>query len=329
MEGTPRVSLGVPLYNAERYLEECLDALLAQDYPDFEVIVSDNASTDRTWEIAQRYAAADARIRLYRNPRNLGGHANYARVVQLARGELFKWVAYDDVCLPSYVSTCVRALDAAGPRAVLAYPRTVLIDEHGAPLGAYADGLDLRDRRPWRRVAGVADNINLCHAHFGVFRLDALRRTGLIRPYLSSDYTLVAEVARLGEIHEVDPPLFHRRVHPRSTRQAGGSTRAAAVTWFAPDGADRTRWPRQRMLVETVRVLATGEHRLSTRLSSAGAFLVAWWLRRLRVRLGRLRRRLCDRMCGPLTRWLCQQLSRRSVRRLLRWTQTATTKGSS
>ena len=298
--GTPRVSLGVPLYNAERYLEGCLDALLAQDYPDFEIIVSDNASTDRTWEICQRYAATDPRIRLYRNPRNFGGHVNYARVVELARGELFKWVAYDDVCLPSYLSTCVAALDAAGERVVLAYPRTVLIDEAGTVIGPYADGMHLRDHRPWRRVAGVAQHISLCHAHFGVFRLSALRRTGMIRPFLSSDYTLLAEVARLGEIHEVDQPLFQRRMHGASTRQAKGSTPASALAWYGrQDG--RVRAPRLRMLMETLRMLSTGEPRFTTRLSSAVAFLAAWWARRIRVRLGSWRRRLTRRIRATTT----------------------------
>jgi|HigsolmetaAR206D_1030411.scaffolds.fasta_scaffold04372_5 hypothetical protein len=295
MEPPPRVSLGVPLYNAERYLEDCLDAILAQDYQDFEVIISDNASTDRTWEICQRYAAKDPRIRLYRNPRNLGGHVNYARVVELARGELFKWVAYDDICLPTYLSTCVAALDAAGPRAVLVYPKTILIDEAGEVIGPYADRLDLRDPRPWRRVAGVARNINLCHAHFGVFRMSALRRTGMIRPFLSSDYTLIAEVARLGEIHEVAEPLFLRRMHGASTRQAKNATAASAVAWFGPAAQRRVRAPRLRMLAETLRTLATGSPPLGTRLSSAVAFLAVWWARRVRVRLGQLRRRLVGR----------------------------------
>nr|MDT0658341.1 glycosyltransferase family A protein [Micromonospora sp. DSM 115978] len=290
----PRVSLGVPIYNAERYLAGCLDALLAQDYPDFEIIISDNASTDRSWEICQRYAARDGRIRLYRNARNHGGHANYARVVELARGELFKWVAHDDICLPSYLSTCVAALDAAGPRAVLVYPRTLLIDEVGEVIGPYDDRLDLRDHRPWRRVAGVAHNISLCHAHFGVFRLAMLRRTGMIRPYVSSDYTLLAEVARLGEIHEVAEQLFHRRLHPGSTMQGPRSTASTAASWYAPQGR-RVFAPRLRMLSETLRTLCAGEDPLVDRLGAAGAFLTAWLIRRSRVLAGRWRRRLARR----------------------------------
>ena len=284
------MSLGVPVYNAERYLDQCLSALLAQDYPDFEIIISDNASTDRTWAICRHFADRDPRIRLHRHTRNVGGPANYARVVDLARGEFFKWVAYDDLCRPAYLRSCVTALDAGGPTVLLAYPRTLLIDEENAVIGPYVDGLDLRSPRPWRRVARAARRLNLCHAHFGLFRLAALRRTGLVRPYLSSDYTLVAEVAQLGQIHEVPEPLFLRRMHGASTRQGNGGL-TAAVTWFAPAG-QRVQAPRLRMLYETVRALLHGDVPLGTRLSGAAAFLLSWELRRVRNRLGRLRRRL-------------------------------------
>ncbi|MDG4823370.1 glycosyltransferase family A protein [Asanoa sp. WMMD1127] len=293
----PRVTIGVPVYNAARYLPVALDALRAQDYPDFEIVISDNASTDETWEICQRYAVADARIRLWRNEQNLGGHANFGKVVELASGELFKWAAYDDICQPRFISACVEALDAAGPRAVLAYPKTVLIDEDGAVVGPYADKLDLRDQRAWKRLSGLANNISLCHAHFGVFRIEALRRTGLIRPFLSSDYTLMAEVAAIGEIHEVPERLFLRRVHGASTRQSGGSA-AAATTWFAPDGSrTAARSPRATMLRQTVRAL--GGHPAG--FANSSAFLGTWFARRARVRLGAWRRRLTGKPMPALT----------------------------
>jgi hypothetical protein len=293
----PRVTIGVPVYNAARYLPVALDALCAQDYPDLEIVISDNASTDETWEICQRYAVADPRIRLWRNQRNLGGHANFGKLVELASGELFKWAAYDDICRPGFVSACVAALDAAGPRAVLAYPKTVLIDEAGAAIGPYADKLDLRDPRAWRRLSGLANNISLCHAHFGVFRLDALRRTGLIRPFLSSDYTLMAEVAAIGQIHEVPEQLFLRRVHGASTRQAGNSA-AAATSWFAPEGGARsTRSPRTNMLRQSVRALRGHPGALP----NSAAFLGTWFARRARVRVGAWRRKLTGRPMPALT----------------------------
>lgn len=291
----PRVTIGMPLYQAERHLEAAFRSLLAQDYPDFELVVCDNASTDRTWQICQRYAATDPRIRLYRNDSNLGAAANYNRVVGLARGELFRWAAYDDWCAPSLVSSCVAALDRAGPVVVLAYPRTVLIDEHDTVLGPYADRLDLPDPRAWRRVGELMARFSLCNPVFGVIRTEVLRRTGLIRPYPSSDVTLLAELAARGRFHEVPEPLFHRRIHPGSSRQGRGPDRRAlpgVAAWFDPRGRTSVRAPRLRLTVRTVRaLLGTGDDLgPGTRLACAASFVTRYWLRRARIVAGRLRR---------------------------------------
>src|SRR5436190_12174806 len=94
----PIVSIGLPVFNGERYLRQALDSLLGQDFQDFELIISDNASTDRTAEICRAYVAKDRRIRYYRNESNIGSAPNYRRVFELARGEFFKWCSHDDVC---------------------------------------------------------------------------------------------------------------------------------------------------------------------------------------------------------------------------------------
>ena len=99
----PRVSIGLPVYNGENFLEFALDSILGQTFQDFELIISDNASTDATESICRRYAAKDSRIRYYRNPNNQGAAQNYNRVFALARGEYFKWAAHDDVCKPNYL----------------------------------------------------------------------------------------------------------------------------------------------------------------------------------------------------------------------------------
>src|SRR5262245_52548107 len=108
----PRVTLGVTAYNNERYLPGAFDAIIAQDFGDFEVVVCDNQSTDATWDICQAYADKDSRFRIYRNDRNLGHSTNYARVVSLARGEFFRLTAHDDRIEPTLLSRCVEALDA-------------------------------------------------------------------------------------------------------------------------------------------------------------------------------------------------------------------------
>ena len=99
---TPRVSLGFPVYNGERYLAAALDSLLGQTFRDLEVVICDNASTDRTAELCAAYAARDARVRYHRNPTNLGAAPNFNRTFELSRGEYFKWAAHDDVCAPTF-----------------------------------------------------------------------------------------------------------------------------------------------------------------------------------------------------------------------------------
>jgi glycosyltransferase involved in cell wall biosynthesis len=197
---SPRVTLGFTTYNVERYLPQAFDAVLAQDFPDFEVVVCDNGSTDRTWEICQRYAATDDRFRVHQNPRNLGEAGNFAQVVSLARGEFFRLTAHDDLIAPSLVGRCVAALDAAGPAAVLAYPRAVLIDAEGTEIGPLDYPGDLRIRSPWRRTARMGRVVNHgCNEVFGLVRTEVLRRTKLLVPIASGDVALLAELVARGQ----------------------------------------------------------------------------------------------------------------------------------
>ena len=97
-----RVSIGMPVFNGEKYLRESIESILDQTYQNFELIISDNASTDRTQEICLEYARKDNRISYYRNDKNLGGPRNYNRVFELSSAEYFKWAAYDDVLAPEF-----------------------------------------------------------------------------------------------------------------------------------------------------------------------------------------------------------------------------------
>src|SRR5580698_5675373 len=89
----PVVTIGMPVYNGARYLEEALRSILNQTYRDCELLISDNASTDATESICRRYAAEDGRVRYLRNERNLGAAANYNRVIHLASGRYFRHAA--------------------------------------------------------------------------------------------------------------------------------------------------------------------------------------------------------------------------------------------
>ena len=129
----PRVSIGLPVYNGENYLTSAIETLLAQTFTDFELIISDNCSTDRTQDICRSFCDRDARIRYVRQAKNLGAVRNFNLVFHYARGEYFKWAAHDDVCAPAFLQRCVERLDA-NPSVVWCYPRSDKIGPDGESL---------------------------------------------------------------------------------------------------------------------------------------------------------------------------------------------------
>ena len=143
----PRVSVGMPVYNGQRYVKAALDSVLAQTFRDFELFISDNASTDATEEICREYAARDPRIRYSRNDENIGSARNGNRTIQLATGEYFKSAHHDDLCAPEFLARCIEVLEQH-PAAVLCYPQSRVIDEHGNLMSDPEDGLDLRAPDP-------------------------------------------------------------------------------------------------------------------------------------------------------------------------------------
>src|SRR4029077_16300744 len=124
------VSIGLPVYNGERFLPAAVGSLLSQTYAHFELIISDNASTDGTEEICRRYASADARVWCSRCETNVGPRRNFNRLFELAQGEYFKWAAHDDAYGADFLLKCVEALERDSG-AVLSYPRAVVIDAEG------------------------------------------------------------------------------------------------------------------------------------------------------------------------------------------------------
>jgi len=124
---SPPLTIGLPVYNGQNYVSESLDSLLAQTYTDFELIISDNASTDSTEEICRDYAARDSRIRYVRQPVNIGAAPNHNYLVQAAHGRLFKWAAHDDLFAPKLVERCIEALDQ--PEVILAHAYMGIVDE--------------------------------------------------------------------------------------------------------------------------------------------------------------------------------------------------------
>lgn len=227
----PRLSIGLPVYNGERFLKFALDSLLNQTYCDFELIISDNASTDGTMQICQEYAARDPRIRYYRNQLNTGAAANFNRVFELARGEYFKWAAADDVVSPDFLEKCVDVLDR-NPNIILCYTKVDRIDSSGEIDGIYDYEMRVSDPRPHIRFSDLILINHFCVAVFGVYRRDVLAKTPLIGRYVGSDRVLLAELGLRGQLYEIPEYLFHRREHAQTS---GRMFRVHdRLAWFDP-----------------------------------------------------------------------------------------------
>ncbi|MGW6277587.1 glycosyltransferase family 2 protein [Kribbella sp. NPDC055071] len=289
MSAAPRLSVGLPVYNGERYLAESLDSLLAQTYPEFELIISDNASTDATEEICRDYLARDARISYYRQPVNIGATPNHNWTFEHSRGELFKWASHDDLYARDLLRRCVDALDT-DPALVLAHSWQAIIDAAGDVVLTVDYPLATADPRPPERFRSMLFTVG-GDDFYGVIRSDILRRTPLHGSYHHADRTLMAELALNGRFYQVPEVLFFRRDHPDRAERARPTIRSRAAN-MEPRRAHRWSNPTARLLAEYV-----------------GGFVGA--IRR--APLSSAERRRCY---GHLARWMASRAVRRSSERI-------------
>ncbi len=232
MNQIPKVAIGIPVYNGENYLPETLDLLLRQTFPDFEIIISDNCSTDRTADICREYAEKDARILYTKTERNIGGSPNFNRVFTLSRSPYFTWKAHDDRSHETFIERCVEVLDR-DPGVVLAHTASHTIDDRGEKLpfdtrigryiynpGGYevppdtvhlAEGDD-----PVARFTELLDEDYFGMHMYGLVRREALAATELFRSAIPCERVLLSELALMGRFHTLEDELYARRVHAKS-----------------------------------------------------------------------------------------------------------------
>jgi glycosyltransferase involved in cell wall biosynthesis len=212
----PRLSIGVPVYNGAKFLRATLDSLLSQTFADFELIITDNCSTDSTQQICLEYAARDPRVRYFRNDRNLGPAPNYNRCFELARGELFKWQAGDDLVAPDFLEKCIAELDR-NPQAVAVYTATREIGPDGEPLFDHDTELDLSDPSISTRLARYSFvNHRRHHATelWAVIRADVMRRWQPTKgSFPSADRLVITRLILYGTMPRLNEYLFFNRSH--------------------------------------------------------------------------------------------------------------------
>jgi len=231
----PRVTIGLPVRNGERYLEQALRSLLSQSFEDFELIISDNSSTDRTAEISQDIARQDSRVRYHRFTEDVGAARNFNTVFHLGTARYFKWAAHDDVHHPDYISACSRVLDERSD-IVLAHSKVELIDSNGAVLRLLDEGLESASSADVvQRFSALIGSDHWCTSIFGLIRRDVLARTRLIEGFTSSDRVLLAELALRGRFHTVPRTLFQNREHPHRSIRSTDIRSAERRIWFSPE----------------------------------------------------------------------------------------------
>ncbi|MEW6756227.1 MAG: glycosyltransferase family 2 protein [Candidatus Latescibacterota bacterium] len=246
--GIPRVSIALPVHNGENYLDAAIRAFQAQTFEDFELVLSDNASTDRTAQIGRDWAATDARVRYYRSTVNRGASWNFNRAYELSVGTYVKWAAHDDLCAPAFLERCVDVLERR-PAVVLCHTECRVIGPQGEAVEDY--GVHLRTDAAWprHRFYDLLFVKNRCYEIFGLIRRSVLRQTRLMGSYPVADRVLLAELALRGPFHQVPERLFHPRLHPSQSTQAL-ITQHQRVAWFDTRRAARIVFPEWRALAE-------------------------------------------------------------------------------
>jgi len=270
MTAAPRLSIGLPVYNGENYLAESLEALLGQSYEDFELIISDNASTDSTPDICRRYGKQDSRIRYVRQPRNIGLSPNHNFLITQAKGELFKEASHDDLYGRDLLKRCVDALDEY-PDVVLAHSWTAAVDGTGTVTQALEYPLATDSPRAPERFRSILfgssglfegsgsdghavtgeDNDGVIRAddQYGVIRTDVLRRVAPLGSCHHADKLVVPEIALHGPFYQAPDWLYFRRDHPERAERACPTMRSRCTN-LDPRRADRLRHPTARLVAE-------------------------------------------------------------------------------
>jgi len=245
----PRVSIGVPVYNGERFIRQSVESLLAQTYGDFELVITDNASKDGTEEVCRELVKKDKRVRYVRNDKNLGGPGNFRRVFALCSGEFHKWSTADDFWEPTVIEKCVAVLDRE-PDVVLCYPKSNIVDASGGLIELYEDSLHLQEDSPRARFIRVVEETRLCHAHLGVIRRAAMKRTSLIGGELASDIRFLAELSLYGKFFVLPEYLFSRRFHETASSWERGPR--------GIEGEEKENWDLQRAYYDPERMTRSG-----------------------------------------------------------------------
>lgn len=230
-DNLPMVSIGLAVFNGEKYLAQAIDSILVQTYTDFELIICDNASSDRTEAICRQYVAQDPRIRYFRNPTNIGGVNNENRTFALSRGKYYRLMAHDDLLAPELIAKSVEVL-AENPDVILCYSDIAVIDSQGQQLKIINADVG-HENQPYQRFRQLVSQNHRCEATYALTRSKILRQTKLQLNYSDSDRNFLADLSLRGKFYKINQPLFYKRYHPGRSIEVY-EDRYKRMAWFDP-----------------------------------------------------------------------------------------------
>lgn len=207
MRDCPKVSVGMPVYNGEETLAKAIESIINQDYPNLEIIISDNCSTDLTSEICHEYRKLDPRIQYTKFDENRGTITNFNRVFNLSSGEFFMWVSHDDFHEPTFISECLKSF-VDKPEAALCAPKMRGVITPKASQQWIGDLSTFQDKNSV--VPRYLETLKHfpAVAIYGLYRSSMVRKTSLLPKVVGADLLFIQNLSLYGSFIQCDQVLF-------------------------------------------------------------------------------------------------------------------------
>lgn len=275
-ERYPTLSIGLVVYNGDNYLSTAIESILNQSYRDFELIISDNGSTDDTEEICLKYKELDQRIKYFRYETNRGAAWNYNNVYSHSKGKYFKFLNHDDLYHPFYLEKCILKLEN-NPNAVLCYSKRIVINSLGQEEDRIDDNLQLIDNKANKRFNKFLKRFRYTTFWavivLGVIRKDALEKTDIMKDFSAADMILLAQLVLKGKFLEIDDYLLYNRRHSQMSNKVNTTTSQLAE-FYNPKNKNKICFPRWRWSVEFLKTISKSDISLFQKFSCIKSVLI-------------------------------------------------------
>jgi glycosyltransferase involved in cell wall biosynthesis len=206
----PLISIGMPVYNGEKNIRNALDSLLAQTFSEFELIISDNGSSDGTEDICREYKLRDSRISYIRHNENRGYFFNFNYVLSLSRGEFFMWASSDDQWAPEFIQRNLEILkyynDIIASISRVKYKKINFNNRINHGTYALMNGYEANVLK-YLKSPGANSRF------YALFRKDVIKKSMLKQNFLGADWVIMLNTLAYGKHYELDEVMFYRNYY--------------------------------------------------------------------------------------------------------------------